>query len=97
MMNEKHKEALMKVTQVIKNMPRDKFNEKLKEHENGDIAYALNGAIDYEKKYNDLVNSIKYNIEYYTGGDERKSMRETFRDEYIVSVLIKILEKNDVK
>ena len=29
-----------------------------KEHENGDIAYALNSAVDYEKKYNDLVKSI---------------------------------------
>jgi len=75
-MNENHKEALVKVTQVIKNMPLDKFEENLKVHETGDIAYELNNAVDYEKKYNDLVNSIKYEINYHTGGNELKSMRD---------------------
>ena len=31
-------------------MPKHVFDEMLKEHENGDIAYALNSAVDYEKK-----------------------------------------------
>ena len=66
-------------------------------HENCDIANTLNISVDYEKKYNELVKSIKYNILNHTGGDEMKSMRESFRDDYVVSVLTDILDNNGVK
>lgn len=96
-MNKVHKDALVRVVERIKNMPKHVFDEMLKEHENGDISYALNSAVDYEKKYNDLVASIKHRINYHTGGEEMKSMRESFRDDYVVSVLTDILDNNGVK
>jgi|GEM_PF-4123071 len=96
-MNKVHKDALGRVVMRIKSMPRHIFDEMLKEHENGDISYALNSVVDYEKKYNDLVKSIEHNIRNHTGGEEMKSMRESLRDDYVVSVLTDILENNEVK
>lgn len=96
-MNKVHKDALVRVVECIKNMPQHVFDEMLKEHENGDISDALNSAVDYEKKYNDLVKTINHNIHKHTGDDEMKSMRESFRDDYVVSVLSDILDRNGIK